>query len=213
MLIEISGSELDYITIIADECSQVVFDVARMYLCELIKVQQPETVIVRDRSHNGEVSITGIFLRKVSWAVFADFVAWTKTGRILHYSHNNREWVLEHHVRRLVDGLALGVSIGSIEYQRAALAELCALGPLLQWPEDFVNKIFTVTSTNHPARRLIVSIIAAKTCGRGKRRARRGARDANLERGDRVRSGTFWKMFDAYCLENGPECSYPAGDW
>ncbi|KAK5135526.1 hypothetical protein LTR08_005161 [Meristemomyces frigidus] len=208
-----SGSELDYVRVIVDEHSQVVFDVPRRHLSEVLKTQQPETVIVRDQDHDAEISITSIFLRKANWATFADFVAWTKTGGIIQYPHNNTEWIIEHHARRLKDALALGINLKSTEYQRAALSELHALGPLLDWPEDFVSDIFVATGDDHPARRLIVAMVAAKTCGNGKRRVRQGPRDRNVERGDRICSGTFWKMFDAYCLEHGPECRYPEEAW
>lgn len=213
ILMSIRSSHLDTVTVIADEQSQAVFDIPRQHLSELLETQDPETVVVHDRDTEAAKSVTGIFIRKVDFASFYDFVQWTKNSRILQYPHENAEWLVEHHARRLVDALALGVNIKSTEYQCAAVSELHTLGPLLTWPEDLVNIIFAATSAyspgDHPARQLIVAIVAAKTCGAGKRKARQGARDRNVERGDRISSTTFWKMYDAYCMEQGPECPYP----
>lgn len=87
-----------------------------------------------------------------------------------------------------------------------------------------MNDIFAATATTttsgkfrqeppHPARKLIVAIIAAKTMGKGKRKVRTGPRDgSSLQAGSRIASTTFWKMFDAYCARVGGgegECGYP----
>ena len=209
-----SGSDLDLVTVVVDEQSQMIFELPRRYISGLASAQKPEPVIIQDRSTEAQTSYSGIYLRKTSIAQFTDFVRWTKTGRILQYSHNGAGWLIEHHARRLIDAIALAAALNSVDYECAAITEFLALGPSLTWPEDFVNAIFATTSHGsgnqaHPVRQMIVAIVAAKTCGTGKRKARYGARDRNVERGDRIASGTFWKMYDAYCAEYGPECSYP----
>ncbi|KAI6881845.1 hypothetical protein KC355_g22027, partial [Hortaea werneckii] len=111
------------------------------------------------------------------------------------------------------DALHLGITLHSIPYQSLAITSLLDLGPYIPYPEDLVNPIFSSTahyeSPDHPARQVIVAIVAAKTCGAGKRRVRQGPRDRNVERGDRIESGTFWKMYDAFVREQGPECGWP----
>ena len=94
------------------------------------------------------------------------------------------------------------------------MQEFSALAPLLPWPEDYVNPVFSATvgiesEELHPARRMIVAIVAAKTCGHGKRKARQGPRDKGVSRGDRIEHDTFWGMYDAYCAKTGPECDWP----
>ncbi|KAK5127912.1 hypothetical protein LTR85_005029 [Meristemomyces frigidus] len=203
------SSDLDTVIVIADEQSQALFDVPRRYISALLDTQEPETVVVHERDTETAKSVTGILLRRADLVSFYDFVQWTKNGRILQYPHDNVEWLMEHHARRFINALALGIIIKSTEYQCAAVSELHSLGSLLTWPEDLVNGIFAATSAfsldEHPARHLIVAIVAAKTCGSGKRRVRQGARDRNVERGDRISSTTFWKIV-------GPSVNIPKKD-
>ncbi|KAK3630100.1 hypothetical protein LTR56_017626 [Elasticomyces elasticus] len=145
-----------------------------------------------------------------------------------------QDWLLEHSARRLICALSLAITtLGSEEYAQAGVAELSNLVPLLEWPEDYVNAIFAATrpesspantpqpatakpvgnsfdpqqwDTTHPARQLIVSVIATKTHGpRKQRNVRLGPRRKNLESEEevdtRIRSGTFWSMYDWYCTD------------
>ena len=66
-----SSSELDRISVVVDEQSQVVCNVAHNRLYYFLKRQQPVTVAVRNQSRDGEVCITGMFLRKLAFANFS----------------------------------------------------------------------------------------------------------------------------------------------
>jgi len=130
--------------------------------------------------------------------------------------HNNVEYAIEHQGRTLVSAISCGVLMENIAYQRAAMQEFLILAPLLQWPEDYVNSIFSATSAAgketevpHPARQMMVAVVAAKTCGKGKRKVRQGPREKGIARGDRIETGTFWGLYDAYCAKSGQECAWP----
>jgi len=202
--------------VIVDSESHCIFEIPRLFIAHLARNQSTEEVYIRkQRSDESTTPVTGIYLPKANKAAFADFALWTKTGRILQYDHNGVEHYIEHQAHQLVAALALAVHIHSPAYQRAACADLLSLVPFLPWPEDLVNGIFAATAgtkkTDHPARRLIVAIVAAATCGAGKRKVRQGPRVKNVpnEQRERISSGTFWKMYDAYCAEHGPEVEYP----
>lgn len=164
-----------------------------------------------------------LHLPQTSVADFYDFTLWLQTHRIIHYPHHGIEYAVEHQAQRLIAALALGVRLQSQAYQAAALREFHVLAVLLPWPEDHVNAIFAVTRPPRAqveprlvdlrhlpaAQRLIVAIVAAKTCGAGKRKVRQGPRDKNVERGDRIQAKTFWRAYDEFCLQSGGECEYP----
>ncbi|KAI6798935.1 hypothetical protein KC332_g13354 [Hortaea werneckii] len=203
------------VTVIVDERSQAVFEIPETHLVHLLNTTSPETVSIASRDTTQPAKpIRALYLRTTNLAAFTDFLHWTKTGHILpHATPTDTPWLVEHHARRYLDALHLGITLHSIPYQSLAITSLLDLGPYIPYPEDLVNPIFSSTahfhSRDHPARQVIVAIIAAKTCGAGKRRVRHGPRDRNVERGDRIESGTFWKMYDAFVEERGPECGWP----
>lgn len=173
--------------------------------------------------------LTNVYLPAIYTSHFFDFVRWLRENKIVPTLHMYATYALEHNARRTIDALALGVYIESEEYQIAAMREFLTLSKHLEWPEDFVNLIFTGTAMFgdahgfkhtsvadkakivHPARRMIVAILAAKTVGRGKRKVRVGPRDKGIERGDRIASTTFWEMYDELVRTRiqGGECRWP----
>jgi hypothetical protein len=204
--------------------------VPRKHITHILATHQPTNIhIPPAREPDTPIGWEGIHLPDIALADFTDFLTWTRTGRILPHTPSavDHEWYIEHCARRLVSALALTHQhLRSVEYEQAAMTELHALGPLLEWLEELVNSVFAATTAppgpgdqtalppvllQHAARRLLVAMVAAKTSGFGKRKVRVGPRDKNLERDERIRSGTFWKMFDGYCLERGGECAYPEG--
>jgi len=162
-----------------------------------------------------------IHLGKVTTTQLTDYLRWHQTGRIIQYPHDSVEYALDHHARILISALGCGILLENRAYQCAAMQESITLAPLLAWPEDYVNEIFAATPSpaveshksdaahHHPARMMIVAIVAATTCGEGKRKARHGLRDKGIEREDRIEEGMFWTMYDACCSKNGPECEWP----
>ena len=117
-------------------------------------------------------------------------------------------YAIESNPRRLADAIVLGIFLGSQEYQYAAMKEFLPISMLLDWPEDYVNQAFEATqsvwyATQHPARKMIVAVVAEKKAGKGKRRARQGPREANVERGDRIMGTGFWETYDRYVRERG----------
>lgn len=123
------------------------------------------------------------YLPKVTVTDFHDFAKYLQTGKVLQYPHNDVEYAIEQHARQLVNAIKLGIGFNHGGYTRAAEREFLALGKLLPWPEDYVNGVFEATKglgVPHSARKLIVAIVAAKTCGRGKRGVRQGPRDRNV---------------------------------
>jgi hypothetical protein len=208
---------LEIISVIVDSRSQCTFDVPRKHLSAVCTKYQPESVNIKPYRESDGPGFTanGIYLPGVPVADFSDFVNWTRSGRILPNppSAVEPEWFVEHSTRRIISALSLGISLSSSEYQKAAICELFAIAPLLEWPEDFVNSIFTACKLSahddHPAQRLWVAVVAAKTAGEGKRNVRVGPRMKHVDGDERVRSTTFWKMFDAYVEAHGRSCEYP----
>lgn len=171
-------------------------------------------------AHNTDISDTPATkeanLPKVFASHFYEFDQWLRTGRIITILHMYAQYAIEHNARRLVDALALGMFLESREYLIAVMKEFLALGKLLEWPEDYVNTIFDSTAglpkdVVHPARTMIVAIVAAKTVGKGKRKVRQGPRDKGVERGDRISGNEFWTLYDEHVRlqVKGGECRYP----
>ncbi|KAK0933093.1 hypothetical protein LTR29_015310 [Friedmanniomyces endolithicus] len=239
-------TDADTIPFIIDHNSQALFHVPRKHIhAQFLRdpAHQPKTITIQLAPGTDErILAKGIYLPNVTVAAFADFSHWTLTDRILPHPPTTvdqpQEWYLEACARRLISALALAVpTLHSTEYAQAAEDEFAALGPLLDWPEDYVNSIFAATATSttpippvgdavpaclaithgeskafderqwkaaRPARQLIVALVAAKTHGPGKqRKVRLGPRRKNLECEEetdtRIRSGTFWAMYDWFC--------------
>lgn len=75
-----------------------------------------------------------------------------------------------------------------------------------------MNEIFAVKGKEEGrvARRLIVAVVAAKTGGvKGKGKGKGDWLGVNVERGERIKSSTFWGMYDEYCWRKGGCCRYP----
>lgn len=132
---------------------------------------------------------------------FYDFTQWLQTGRILQIPHRGAEYAIEYSARKLIDALRLAHVLVSDDYQVAALQEFHCLGQALPWPEDFVNQIFELPNTSHSAKRLIATIVAARTYGKGKRRVRLGPREPGFDRGDSIKGNAFWEMYRDVCRE------------
>ncbi|KAK0848707.1 hypothetical protein LTR91_002887 [Friedmanniomyces endolithicus] len=244
-----NATRADTIPFIIDHNSQALFHIPRKHNpTQFLRnpAHQPKTITIQLNPGTDErILAKGIYLPNVTVAAFADFSHWTLTGRILPHPpatvDQPQEWYIEASARRLISALALAVStLHSTEYAQAAVDEFAALGPLLDWPEDYVNSIFAATATPfaigtpasveggaaacltvtphsdskvfnekqwqaaHPARRLLVALVAAKTHGPGReRQVRLGPRRKNLECEEeadtRIRSGTFWAMYDWFC--------------
>ncbi|KAK3110650.1 hypothetical protein LTR53_014842 [Teratosphaeriaceae sp. CCFEE 6253] len=239
--------DTDTVPIIVDQRSQTIFAIPWRHLSSrFAAAHKPSQVAIEpDRSDYDQQRVhEGIYLPAVAVADFSDFAQWTQAGRILALPPRagDAEWHVEHCARRLVAAIALSGIMLSPEYEDAALAEFESLGPLLEWPEDYVNGIFAATSTQpsvarkpvasalrrsqtsphrrsvslsvpgaqgqevHPARQLIVEVVAAKTSGIGKARnvrlgPRRKATEEGEDDGTRIRSGTFWGLYDERCRE------------
>ncbi|TKA81933.1 hypothetical protein B0A55_01924 [Friedmanniomyces simplex] len=248
-------SKADTIPFIIDHRSQAIFHIPRKYIPAHFltnSAHRPETLAIQPTPGTDErITHEGIYLPSATVADFADFAHWTRTGRTLPYpptaAIQPQEWYTEACARRLISALALAVStLHSPDYAQAAVEEFKALGPLLDWPEDYVNAIFAATAptppstassppqttppvetaaacqatqptsskvfderqwlSTHPARRLIVALVAGKTHGLGKERnVRLGPRRKNVECEEeadtRIRSGTFWGMYDWFCTK------------
>ncbi|KAK0320852.1 hypothetical protein LTR82_008170 [Friedmanniomyces endolithicus] len=239
-------SQVDTLSFVIDHNSQALFHVPRKHVpTQFLRnpAHHARTITVQLNPGTDErILAKGIHLPNVTVAAFADFSHWALTGRILPHPpatvNQPQEWYIEACTRRLISALALAVStLHSIEYAQAAVDEFAALGPLLDWPEDYVNSIFAATAAPaastllvesavpaclaithsksevlnekqwqaaHPARLLIVALVAAKTYGPSKERnVRLGPRRKNLESEEetdtRIRSGTFWGMYDWFC--------------
>ncbi|KAK1073113.1 hypothetical protein LTR12_004869 [Friedmanniomyces endolithicus] len=239
-------SKVDTVSFIIDQNSQALFQIPRKQIPTQFlhdPAHQSKTIAIQPTSCTDErIPVKGIYLPNVTVAAFADFSHWALTGRILPHPPTTvdrpQEWYIEACARRLISAFALAVStLHSPEYAQAAVDEFAALGPLLDWPEDYVNSIFAATAAPaitiatkegaaaacitithseskvfnekqwqaaHPARQLIVALVAAKTHGPGKeRKVRLGPRRKNLvceeEADTRIRSGTFWAMYDWFC--------------
>ena len=116
------------------------------------------------------------------------------------------------------------------------MREFLALAPWIEWQEDYVDSVWSVTANwrnshifdqldnfeqgrlMHPMRQLIVAIVAAKTVGKGKRNVRTGPRDMGVEREDQITERCFWMKYDEYRKQNARgddmECAMPGkGEW
>ena len=152
---------------------------------------------------------------------FFDFFNWLLTGRITgDLPPGSQPEMVEIAVkslcRTLVDAVRLGVYLGSEEYQTAAMMEFLSFGRQLQRPEDYVNGIFGGTATPgrlgrrmHPARKMIVAVVAAKRCGRGQGKAEVVPAQNWLNLHDPICWDVFWHMYDAYVRDCDWECDYP----
>lgn len=218
-------SDLDTTTLIVDQRSQCLFDIPRKHILHLVSTLEAQTITIPATRAGEEPRICeGIYLPAVCASDFADFLYWTRYGRILPHppTETSPEYHLDCSARRLISAISLAHhTLQSPAYMQAALTEFHALGHLLPYPEDFVNSIFAATNTvapaqpgekpkrvqsiaglpQHSARKLIVAVVAAKTCGQGRRAVRVGPRGwVKGEDEGRVRSTTFWRMFDE-CVE------------
>ncbi|KAI5362474.1 hypothetical protein Slin14017_G077110 [Septoria linicola] len=157
--------------------------------------------------------ITKIFLNQVPLPAFYDFGKWLATGRILQHPHTSAPHHVETYAFRLLDALELAVVLEMDSYQNAVLCELFLLGPYLDDPEEYADKIFSLVdrivlvatgeSFVNPLRWLIVAIMAAKTEGRGRRRVRW----AKIQHTDVA--GLFGAWIGWHCREGDLGCEYP----
>ncbi|KAH9832700.1 hypothetical protein Tdes44962_MAKER00180 [Teratosphaeria destructans] len=205
-----SSRPVDTITVVVDAQSQSIFQVHTHLLSPTCRTQEQEILIL------DQVPLTCIYLPGVTVSDFTTFHYWTLTGRILQYPARGSTWYTESQAQLLISALALGIKLDNTDYQNAALSEFLSLAPQLEWPEDYVNAIFSATEKSsvlgrvHPARRMIVAIVAAKTCGKGKRAVRQGFRVMGVEgSGERVARKTFWNMYDEFCHIKGGVCGWP----
>lgn len=155
-----------------------------------------------------------VYLRQVTTTDFQHFYKWLCGDPIIDTDHGGKQYAIDQHASRLVRAINLGVFLESQEYQRAAVREFLPLGPLLEWPEDYVNEIFDATknvpaAAQHIARRMIVAIVAGKTSGEGKRKPRKGPKDQNIDRDDEIVWTQFWEMYERYIRNRNWECKFP----
>jgi hypothetical protein len=162
-------------------------------------------------------------LGSVPSQIFCDFARWLHRNRIADPWCVEAPYLVEATARRLVDALDLGIFLDSAEYQLAAMREFLALAPFLEWPEDYVNSIWSVTTNlrnseafhhldnfekirlMHPMRQMIVAIVAAKTVGKGKRSVRTGPRSLGVDRGDEITGHIFWVKYNEYRKQQNAE--------
>ncbi|KAF2765127.1 hypothetical protein EJ03DRAFT_331254 [Teratosphaeria nubilosa] len=202
---------LDTITVVVDAQSQSIFELPKCLLSPTHQSQEQETLTLN------HTLITCLYLPNITVSDFTTFHHWALTGRILQYPAKGSIWYTESQAHLLISALSLGIQLDNTDYQIAALSEFYSLAPQLEWPEDYVNAIFSATEKSsvlgrvHPARRMIVAIVAAKTCGKGKRAVRQGYRVMGVEgNGERVARKTFWGMYDEFCRRvEGGECGWP----
>lgn len=151
-----------------------------------------------------------LYLTKLKVCDFQDFLRWLTDGHILPHHYGYDQITIVASASRIIRALDIGIMLESNAYVMAAMNKFHVVGAFLERPEEFVNEIFTSTRqmANHPARRMIVAIVAAKTMVKG-RRAVCDSGEKRIERGERLKSGTFWGLWDEYFGVRKGERSYP----
>ena len=225
-----SDRKLEIARVTVDERCETTFEIPKNWLTRTSHLFARQYAYLDNNSTFTNASDPrGIYLPKIYTSHFFDFQHWLRENKIIKTLHMYTPYALEHNARRLVDALALGVSLETEELQLAAMKEFLSIAKFLEWPEDFVNSIFAVPQNFangpafralsaadrarivHPARRMIVAVVAAKTIGKGKRKVRTGPRDKGIERGDRIEGMEFWQMFDEFVKQRirGGEIAWP----
>ena len=224
-----SSYTLEMATVTVDDRRETVFDIPLKWLTRTSKLFA--TWYAGRREEKYILAGNPARLSAVYSNVFCDFARWMRRNRIADSWCVEAPYLVEATARRLIDALDLGIFLDCAEYQLAAMREFLALAPLIEWPEDYVNSIWRVTTEwrdseaflhlggfekvrlMHPMRQMIVAVVAAKTVGKGKRGVRTGPRDLGVERGDEITGQVFWVKYHEYRARNAKgsdgECAMP----
>ncbi|EME45733.1 hypothetical protein DOTSEDRAFT_23722 [Dothistroma septosporum NZE10] len=213
-----------HITVIIDKESFAEFRVSRprlisksLYLSRLFATRpssngntalphDPVEGVILSSGTSGEK----LFLSKLKVGNFQDFARWLNEGDILPFHFGFDQITIVASASRLVRALDIGIMLDGRGYQMTAMRKFHEVGAYLETPEDFVNEIFTATRQmpNHPARRMIVAITAAKTM-REQEKAMGTSDGKSIERRERLKSSTFWVMYDEYHDVRKGQWGYP----
>lgn len=224
-----SNHVLEALHVVVDERSETVHPLPLTWLVRTSNLFATWYTGCREGKYTSEGNM--LYLKRIRSDVFCDFARWLFQNEIAVPWCVDTQYIVEANARRLIAALDLGIFLDCAEYQLAAMREFLALAPYMEWPEDYVNSIWSVTTNwrdsqnfdhldnfekarlTHPMRHMIVAIVAAKTVGKEKRSVRIGPRDAGVNRGDQIPGHVFWLEYNEYVKQNAKgrdcECSMP----